>query len=345
MKSWLPRLLLTGIGVAFLAWIFAPLWLSFLISILFYLLLAPLVGVLQAKGISRNMAIFLLLAPALILLIYAAAYAIIGIRSYLPNLISDLEQLQHSATLALAGLEKDIEKLLGLRLPLAEYAQQLNLKSLVGTEKLLASTGIVLNVVINLCLVPIMLCYLLCDYSRWRDKGLNMLPNHNFELGWLLYQRISTGLQSYLRGLMFQVIILSAITSFGFWIAGFKLPILLGVLTGIAGLVPYLGPFLAMIAPIITLLSVPVFDSGALLRAVLVLLVGFGFDNVVTIPFLVAGSVDLHPLLALIVVLVAEHVGGIAGMILVIPLLGILKIVIETLIHGLGTSTARAKPQ
>lgn len=345
MSGWLPRLLLAAVGLALLGWVLSPLWLTFLVSILFYLVLSPFVSKLQARGASRDMAIVLSLAPALILLVYVASYSISALRAYLPSLPADLEHLQHAAALALTDLDAYLARRLGSGTHLADRARLLDLNALVKPEKLIASSGVFINIIINLVLVPPLAYFLLRDYSQWRDKLLSLLPNHQFEIGWLMYYSVSTRMQAYLRGLVWQAVILAANTSIGFWIAGFKMPVLLGVLTGVAGVVPYLGPFLAMIAPVVMVLSAPVFVPGMILNAALVLLVGFGFDNMVTIPFLLAGCVNLHPMVAMVAVLVAGNVAGIPGMILVIPLLGMLKIVIETLVKGLGAPVAQAEPQ
>lgn len=345
MIGWLPRLLLIAIGLAALAWALSPLWLAFLVSILFYLLLSPLVSKLQVKGASRDMAIFLSLAPALLLLVIVATYSINTVRAYLPNLANDLTRLQQSAVLAMTNLDAYLEMMLGVCPQLAEKVRALDLNALIQTEKLLASTGVFINIAVNLAIVPPLAYFLLRDYTQWRDKALSLLPNHQFELGWLMYYSVSTRLQAYLRGLVWQAMILATITSLGFWIAGFPLPILLGALTGICGLVPYLGPFLSLIAPTVMLMLGPVFDPGAILQAVLVIVVGFGFDNMVTIPFLLAGTVNVHPMMAVVAVLLAGHIGGIPAMIVVIPSLGILKIMLQTLIHGLGAPVAQAQPQ
>ncbi len=345
MIGWLPRLLLIAVGLAALAWTLSPLWLTFLVGIFFYLLLSPLVSRLQVKSLSRDMSILLSLAPALLLLVSVAAYSINAVRGYLPNLPADLARLQHGAVLAMADLDLYLEQLLGVCPLLAERVRAIDLNALIQTEKLLASTGVFVNLAVNLALVPPLAYFLLRDYTQWRDKALSLLPNHQFELGWLMYYSVSTRLQAYLRGLAWQAIILATITSLGFWIAGFRLPVLLGTLTGICGLVPYLGPFLSLIAPTVMLMLAPVFDSSAILQAVLVIIVGFGFDNMVTIPFLLAGTVNVHPMMAVVAVLLAGHIGGIPAMIIVIPSLGILKIMLQTLIHGLGAPVAQAQPQ
>ncbi|MCB1836389.1 MAG: AI-2E family transporter [Alcanivoracaceae bacterium] len=345
MNGWLTRLLFAAFALALLGWALSPLWLALLLSVLFYLLLSPLVGTLQARGVSHTRAIALSLAPALVLLVYAAVYSINNVLAYLPQLSADMEFLQQSATRALAQLEQHLGEAFGLRLQLADKLGAINLNDWLQTDKLLASTGTIMNIAINVALVPPLAFFLLRDYRQWRDNLLNLLPNRHVELGWLMYHGVSTRMQAYLRGLVWQAIILAAITSTGFWLAGFPSPLLLGVLTGIAGLVPYLGPFLAMIAPLVLLLSQPAFDPGTLWHLLLVLAVGFGFDNLVTVPFLLAGTVNLHPAVAMAAVLVAGHVGGIPAMILVIPLLGMCKIIVQTLVNGLGSSATHASLQ
>ncbi len=336
INGWPLRLLLASLAMLLLAWAVSPLWLCILISVLFYLLLTPLVSKLQAMGHSHDRAILYSLTPTLVLLIYATGYSVDALRNYLPQLAGDLEQLHNSAATALFNLQTHLESMIGVRLPLAEQAQLLNLNALLRTDRLLESTGVFANIAINLALVPPLAFFLLRDFQRWRDSALSLLPNDQFELGWVMYHGVSTRLQAYLRGLVWQALILAAITSVGFWIAGFPSPILLGLLTGIAGLVPYLGPVLAMVAPMIMLLSAPVFEPEAIFHIVAVLAIGFGFDNLVTIPFLLAGTVNLHPGIAMVAVVVAGHVGGIPAMILVIPVLGMLKIISQTLLYGLG---------
>lgn len=340
MKAWLPKLVLVVATLLLLGWILSPIWLAILISALLYLLLAPVTSTLQARGIGRNRAILLSLLPPLLLLIYAATYSINLLRDYLPNLANDLEHLQQSAALALFQFEAHLEAALGIRLRLAEQTQVLDLNAMMKTDKLLESGGIFANLAVNLALVPPLAYFLLRDYRRWRDSALNLLPNHQFELGWIMYFGVSTRMQAYLRGLLWQGLILATITSTGFWLAGFPSPILLGVLTGIAGLVPYLGPVLAMAAPLIMLLSAPEFQASSIIEIIIILSIGFGFDNLVTVPFLLAGTVNLHPGIAMVAVVVAGHVGGIPAMILVIPLLGMLKIVLQTLVNGLSAPVA-----
>ena len=335
MKPWLSSEAIGALMVAAAGYLLPPLWIAALLCILFYLLLEPVVSSLQAAGVRKDLAIATALLPPLIGLVYFAVYLVDAGREYLPQAGADIEQLQQGITRTIAGFDIHLESILGTQLQLANQVAALDLRGWIQPERLLASTSWLANVLLNLALVPPLAWFFLRDYQSWRDRALSLLPNHQFELGWLMYHRVCNRLQAYLRGLVLQALILASITSVGFWLIGMPSPLLLGALTGVAGLVPYLGPVLALIAPVMMMIAGPGLDPGTLLEIILVLAVGFGFDNAVVIPFMLAGSVNLHPVVAMVAVVVAGHVGGITGMVLVIPLLGMLRIIIETTYRGL----------
>lgn len=318
-----------------------PLWGALILATLLYLLLHPLVVRLRTRGWSSPLAIFVPLGVPLAALGWLSQYLAREAGNYLPHLPRDLRQLQEGLTTLLAELDRRMQLLLKLDADLAGRAGQLEIERWLDAQQLLNSSEWVAAIAINLILAPVLAFFLLRDYRRLRDQALSWLPNHRIELGWLLYRRIALRLQYYLRGLVLQASILATVTGAGFALAGFPSAVLLGLLTGVAGLVPYLGPFLALIPPTLVVLAMPAFALDSLFEAVLVIVVGFGFDNLVVIPFLLAGTVNVHPALALTAVLAAGHLAGIPGMVLIIPLLGMIGIVVATLFEGLGTPSGR----
>jgi putative permease len=311
-----------------------PLWGALIFACLLYLLLHPLVLRLRTLGWPRYGAIMLALGAPLLALGGLLQYLVREAANYLPRLSEDLRQLQTGLADMLTDLDRRLQLLTGVQIRLAEQFEQLQPETWLNTEQLLSSSGWVAAIAVNSVLAPVLAFFLLRDYRRLRDRALAALPNHRIELGWLLYRRIAGRLQSYLRGLLMQATILASVTATGFALAGFPSALLLGLLTGVAGLVPYLGPFLALVPPALVLLANPAMGLESLVEAVLVILVGFGFDNLVVIPFLLAGTVNVHPALALMAVLAAGHVAGIPGMVIIIPLLGMVGIVIKTLLEA-----------
>ena len=59
-------------------------------------------------------------------------------------------------------------------------------------------------------------------------------------------------------------------------------------------------------------------------------------DNLIMSPYIMGGSVGIHPMLVIILVLLGASVGGIIGMLFAIPIAAILKVIIEELISALN---------
>lgn len=337
------RYLAAAAALLLIVWALYPVWLAILLAVLLYLMLEPLVARMQARQVPQTRAIALALLPPLLILGWAATWGFNALRGYLPQLPTDLAYLQTGAVRALQDIETFLSSSIPINAPLSAQLAAIDMQAAINLDQLLASSSLVAQLAVNFALVPPLAFFILRDFHSVRDRCINLLPNPHFELGWLIYNRVSNRLQAYLRGLLLQQLILASITAAGFWLAGFPSPILLGLLTGIAGLVPYLGPLLAMIAPLVIVLGDTTMANSNIWEAVLVLAVGFGFDNLVVIPFLLAGSVNIHPAVALVAVVIAGHFAGIPGMILVIPLLGMARIITESIYHGLRPATVASR--
>lgn len=335
MIPWYAKLAASSLLLALVVYALKPLWLALVLTGLLYLLLQPAAARLQASGLPKTRAIFMALALPVLLLGLGISNLLVTLRGYLPELGGDLLLLQQSVGNALRVIETRLHDLLGLQLNLSRRLAEMDFGAMANTDQLLASTGLVANVALNLTLVPILAFFMLRDFRLLRDRLLALLPNAQFELGWLMYHRVSVRMQAYLRGLFLQQLILAVVSGTGFWLAGFPSPYLLGLLTGIAGLVPYLGPVLALLAPTLVLLSEAAFNLDGLLHAVIVIAVSFGIDNLLVMPLLVASSVNLHPAVAIAAVIVAGHLGGIPAMVIAIPVLGMARIVVESIYRGL----------
>jgi predicted PurR-regulated permease PerM len=118
------------------------------------------------------------------------------------------------------------------------------------------------------------------------------------------------------------VVILNII---GFYIIGVKYAILMGVIAGLANLIPYVGPFIGVLP--VFLLSVTQTGDLSLIPPIAILtLVIQTIDNIIVQPLCFAKTVDMHPLTVIIVLIVGNQLMGVLGMLLVIPLYTILKV-------------------
>lgn len=133
-------------------------------------------------------------------------------------------------------------------------------------------------------------------------------------------------IKQYIFGLLIQILIVSILTSLLLTILGVKYALLIGVLTGLLNVIPYIGIFMsALVACLIS------FATGN--PHTLWVFIGFigihAVDANVTLPLVVGSKVNINALFSFIALLVGEHLWGISGMFLSIPFMAILKIIFE----------------
>lgn len=136
-------------------------------------------------------------------------------------------------------------------------------------------------------------------------------------------------IQSYLIGLLIEAAIVATLNSVGLLIIGVKYALLLGLLSALLNLIPYIGIFIATVLPVVVALALqsPV---AALWVVILYTVVQF-IDNQYVVPYIVASKVKVNALVSIIVVLVGGAMWGISGMFLAIPLAAIAKVVFDRL--------------
>jgi len=144
----------------------------------------------------------------------------------------------------------------------------------------------------------------------------------------LLVKKVSKVSQKYVIGIFLDVIILSVLNSIGFLIIGLPHAILFGVLISMLNIIPYVGVLIGSLLPI--LMALLTFDAIGYTIAVagVCILVQF-FDNNFITPMVVGGSVSINPLTALIVLIISALIWGIPGMVLCMPITGMLKVICD----------------
>jgi len=187
----------------------------------------------------------------------------------------------------------------------------------------------------SLLLIPLVTFFLLCDFIILRNKTMQLLPNRHFELGWLVYNRAASQLQSYIRGVSIQAMIMATVTTVGFWLAGIDYAPLLGVMVGMLNMIPFFGISLAKVPPVVAVLisSDPSITHIALAFGVVI--IAQMLDNSFVIPRIVAKAASLHPLTVMIGVMLGGYYFGFFGLILIIPVMFSFKVIYGELLCGL----------
>lgn len=137
---------------------------------------------------------------------------------------------------------------------------------------------------------------------------------------------IGRELEDFFSAKMLESAIVGLICCIGFYLGGLDGWLFLGILSGFLNIIPYIGPILGAIPPVI----VGYIDSPmTALFAVVTVIIAQTIDNLYLIPFMISEKVNINPLLSVILTLAASKLLGPLGMVLAIPIYIVYKIIIK----------------
>lgn len=324
---------------SFFAALLATLLIPIIVSFVLYAILEPFNSILERQGMSST-------ASSLTVLFILVATSALIISLLVPHLSTQFSQLQEQlpavwktllsfsqdmTQYVVSSMHLDSESINSMTQPLFDKANDL------GQTILFAGSNLVIEFSLLVILVPIFTFFLVRDYRIFRNYMLDSLPNNSFELGWIIYYRVTRQLQEYIRGIMIQSCIMSITTSIGFFAIGLDSYILLGIVAGLLNLIPYVGPLLAMILPLLLALAHVPFEPWIIGAAISVIVVAQIIDNIIIIPSVIANAVNLHPIIVIIGIIVFGNFFGFIGMIIAIPAISTANIIFRGLLQGFKT--------
>ena len=176
--------------------------------------------------------------------------------------------------------------------------------------------------------------YFLKEGRNMLDRFLNFIPNdYKVEVD-ILIRRINSILGGYLRGQIFLVFFVSLVLFICLTILVVKYSLILAVFSGFAEIIPIIGPIVAAaVAALIAFLGgtsnfglEPIQISIAV---IIIYTVVRQIQDYFINPYVMGKITKLHPLVILFAALAGEHTAGVLGLILAVPVAGILRIVFE----------------
>jgi len=218
-----------------------------------------------------------------------------------------------------------------LPLLIKKYGSQLTNVLLGRTTEVVG--GVVSGLVLVI-IVPFVAFFFLKEGRRITQGVIELVPNAYFELILNLLHQINGQIGGYIRGQILAVSLVASMSVLGLSLLGMPYFLPVGVLAGLANMIPYLGPLIGIVSATIVALATQG-GMALVMKVVVLFLIIQIIDNVIIQPMVVAKSVDLHPLVVLVVVMVGSDLIGIAGMLIAVPLTGILKVSGQTVFEGL----------
>ncbi len=319
-------------------WALRPVLTPFLQGALIAYMLQPGVEWLARHRVPRWLA-------ALAMILCFAAMAALLVTLMFAVVQTEGPQLQAKIPVLLANLNAWLQpKLavigLGVDLDLAHLRDLLTATrsggdgtaSLAIWQTLRTSGNAMLTVVGNLVLVPLVLFYLLYDQHQMFRRMESLVPRR-----WLAKTRafvvdIDRMLSQYLRGQLLVMVALAAYYPIALTLAGFEIALPLGLFTGLAVFIPYVG-FVAGLALAVLAAVLQFGDLYGLCAVVLVYGLGQILENVFLTPRLIGERIGLHPLAVIFALLAFGHLFGFFGVLLALPVSAILAAALRELRH------------
>ena len=306
---------LTIAGIVILRDLVIPVCFAALLSVM----ILPLVKRLERR-IGTTWAIILVLLTVTIvlsLLGWLLVYQVVSLVNDLPNIETrffnfiDRIQARVSETLDISTADQ--------KTMLQDFAKTVS--ALVGT--ILLTTSNTLSTIIQ---IPIYIFLFLIYRGKFKLFFLSMIPNDKDELIWK--KDVERVIQGYISGLMLVTLIVAALNTIGLLILGIEHAIFFGILSGVLTIIPYIGIFIGALFPVLMALITK--DSALYAVGVIAVftVVQFLEGNFIT-PRITGSKVSINALAAIVALIIGGQMLGIAGMILAVPAIGVLKIVLS----------------
>ncbi|MFB6356946.1 MAG: AI-2E family transporter [bacterium] len=307
-----------------------------LIAFLLSYLLHPAVQVLERYSLNRGTATMVVFLFIFLLL----GWMIVEITPFVWGQFQDFQTFlaEHDLTKVLAKYLGKVEDLIvflddGALTNQVGQAEEwlLNLVSSSRIKGILQNIYVVLNYVI---LIPFIAFFFTRDRRKIRHLAVQSAPNAFFEMAFNIYYKIDEKLGSYIRGILIESLIIGILSIIGLWIVDVPYLIVIGLFAGVANIVPYFGPVAGAI-PAVIIKFFQTNEPMAVVPVLVVFLLVQIVDNVFVKPVIVARTMELHPLIVLLVVVAGGQIYGIMGMVMSIPIASMFLVVLSEISWGI----------
>ncbi|HSR68089.1 MAG TPA: AI-2E family transporter [Acidobacteriota bacterium] len=294
-------------------------------AIIIAYLLEGMVCLLDERGIPRLLAVIIVFALFLVGLggLYFAVIPVLldqvaEFTQQLPALVSRLQD-------SLQQLPRDYPALVSEE-DLANIVDSLRAEIVTALQQVIrVSFDSVIPLVVNLFLIPFMVFFFLKDKSVILREVGRFFPRHR-ELSTRVWNDVDQQIGNYLRGKVWEILIIWGVSAAVFAILGLEVPVLIGFLVGLSVLVPYVG-VAAMTIPV-ALVAFLQWGAGSDFLAVLIAYVVIQLiDGNVLAPLLLSEVVQLHPVAIIISILVFGGIWGFWGVFFAVPLATLVRAV------------------
>jgi predicted PurR-regulated permease PerM len=330
---WAGNILATCLVLFFfqkILWLVVP----FILALVLYYLLVPLKLHLLLRGISHDA------AAALVGILAFALFAVLVVSGF-PGLLGDMAGLHETMLRYIGGgirlLADSLSDLEGRFAILADSGARGMLEVQLGgffehfTEKYLPA--IVMSILLwspSLLLVPFLAFFMLRDGWRFRRLLLRAVPNAYFERSLALTEAVDSTARQYFIGLLQLTVLDTLCLAAGLWLIGIDGALLLGLAAAVLAWIPFVGSVVGCLLVVLVVATDFPGQPGVAYAAIGLFVAVRLLDDFVFMPVTIGKSLNMHPLVTVLMIFVGGAVAGVPGLMLVLPVLGVIMVLGET---------------
>ncbi len=334
-----PAIWLVTIGITTLLLVAATkaLWLvvPFLVAIILYYILLPIVHRLVVFGVGREAAAALVAGGVTLfavgtmipLLPWLIAQSVSGEQT----LYSYLEGGRVLVDRTLVTLESQFAflKRIGFHAEMSRKAAEFG-DTFVLTQLSEALSGAAVWLP-SMLLAPFFAFFFLRDGRSFLKRLIREVPNAFFERTIYMFDRVDATARNYFQGLLTLTAIDSLVLTVGLWLIGVPGALFLGVACAVMEWVPVVGSIVGCVMVVLVAATAFPNDPWVVYAVIGLFVFNRMLDNFFFIPLTVGRSIQMHPLPTVLMVFIGGAVAGIPGLILALPVAGVVSAVVGTI--------------
>ena len=336
----LKRILIIG-GLALFLWILyllKPVVIPFIIAFFIAYLFSPLVDRLQKIGLPRWLSIGTVFIGIGVAVTMAFWYIVpliwkqlVIARDSIPvgiNWINSTFLPWVSNTFNVEQMEIDTNHMSTI---VMDYIQtNYSTDSLQAMALRVAQSGLnFIQVGGTVVLIPIIAFYFLLDWRRMLDSLRRLIPRPYEKTTLEIATECHSVLGAFVKGQFLVMILLGIVYAVGLQLIGLDVGLIIGMIAGLASIIPYLGFAVGIVAAVIaTLLQFGV-DWMQLALVLVVFMIGQGVEGYVLQPFLLGDKIGLSPVAVVFAVLAGAQLAGFLGMLIALPVAAVIVVLLR----------------
>lgn len=314
---------------------------AFFISVILAYIINPLVNYLETKRIPRRFGVLIVYVGFILALVLLFVVVLPKTIEELRNLFIALPQWLNEWNVRILDMSDKIEKMTNLDMTrimssgqkqVEAYLNSLESTFVDKVRSMASGMYAAIGRMVSFVLVLILTYYFTVDKNRIKVKVYKAIPS-GFRSDILnLGSEINAAMMEFVKGKLLLAVIVGLMTMFMLFILGVNFAVAIGLITIIADIIPYIGPFLAFIPAFFFSFM----DSWT--KAVWVAVMFFFLqwaENNLFAPKILGKRTGLHPAIVLMCIFIGGGTFGVMGMILSVPVFSILVIIINFILMKL----------